>query len=167
MYTAVLMIALTAGTGTVDRGGRGGCHGCYGGCYCGGYGGCYGGCYGGYGCYGGCYGGYGRYVYSGGVGTMGYASIATPSTSAATIVVDLPATAKLTIDGNPTTSISARRTLITPDLDPSSGYVYTLRAEMVSNDGQTLTKEQRVTVRAGQTSSVQFSFPAQTAAAGR
>src|SRR3954447_11306200 len=76
MYSAVLMLALTAGADSVDfghhrRGGGccgsyGGCSGCYGGyggyggygC-CGGYGGCYSSGYGGYGCsgsYGGCSG---------------------------------------------------------------------------------------------------------------
>jgi uncharacterized protein (TIGR03000 family) len=58
MYSMVLMAALTTGIDMPDRGGRGGCHGCYGGCW-GGYGGCsgmgWGGCWGGG--YGGCRGG--------------------------------------------------------------------------------------------------------------
>jgi len=92
MYTAVLVLALTAGADSMDHGRRGGGCGCYGGCYGGGYCGCYGGgycgCYGGYSgywcggyCGGGFCGGYGGgyrtgYGYGGGYygGGYGYAS---------------------------------------------------------------------------------------------
>jgi len=68
MYSAVLMLALTAGTDSVDFGRRGGCNGCSG------YGGCSGavvsyGCTGGYGCSGsGCSGGRGGLFHRGGRG---------------------------------------------------------------------------------------------------
>jgi uncharacterized protein (TIGR03000 family) len=75
----------------------------------------------------------------------------------ATIVVSLPNDARLTVDGNATSSTSERRTLVTPVLQMGQDYVYTLSAEFVSN-GQTLTQTQQVTVRGGQTSTVQFNF---------
>jgi uncharacterized protein (TIGR03000 family) len=78
----------------------------------------------------------------------------------ATIIVSLPAEAKLTVDGNPTTSTSARRTLITPALETANSYVYTLRAELV-RDGQTLSETQQITVRGGQTTEVPFNFTSQ------
>jgi uncharacterized protein (TIGR03000 family) len=71
----------------------------------------------------------------------------------ATIVVTLPANATLSIDGNPTTSTSSVRTLVSPALEPGSTYVYTLRAEV---NGQIQT--QQVQVRGGETSQAQFSF---------
>jgi uncharacterized protein (TIGR03000 family) len=79
--------------------------------------------------------------------------------AAATIVVSLPADAKLTVDGTPTTSTSNRRTLFTPPLARGSAYVYTLRAEV---NGQT--QSQDVQVRAGQVTQAQFTFPASSVA---
>ncbi len=76
------------------------------------------------------------------------------SPAPATILVSLPANATLTVDGNPTTSTSASRTLITPALEVGSAFVYTLRAEL---DGQVIT--QTVQVRGGETLQAQFSFP--------
>src|SRR5215813_13219947 len=83
--------------------GCGGCHGCWG-CW-----GCYGGCHGCWGCYGGwcygCGGCYGGYAY-GGYASIGYATnygsalVAMPTT--ATIVVSLPADAKLSVEDQPT-----------------------------------------------------------------
>jgi len=75
----------------------------------------------------------------------------------ATIVVNLPTGARLSVDGTPTSSTSERRTLVTPSLEVGENYVYTLRAEFVSN-GQTMTQSQQVTVMGGQTSRVQFDF---------
>jgi uncharacterized protein (TIGR03000 family) len=63
----------------------------------------------------------------------------------ATIIVNLPAEAKLTVDGNATTSTSDRRVFVSPSLEPGQEYYYTIAAEM---NGQT--KTERVSVRAGQ-----------------
>jgi uncharacterized protein (TIGR03000 family) len=165
-----------------------GCYGGgYGGCY--GGGGCAGGrkhghhrrggsnccgCSGGnVGCYGGGYGG----CYGGG---MGGGMVMPPSqtrpapaplpapqktglSAPATIVVSVPADAKVTVDGRPTASNSTRRTLITPALEQGAEYVYSLRAE-VTRDGQTLAQTQQVTVRAGETFQVPFSFAASSVA---
>ena len=153
--------------------GGGGCHGgglfrghgCHGGGYCNG-GGCYGGgCYGGgYGCCGGgygCCGGGGVIVTPmtpGGVAPEKIKDMPKEKkTSApATIEVRLPAGATLLVDGAPTKSTSAVRTLITPALSVNDTFVYTLQAEM---DGDVQT--QTITVRGGQTTEVQFDMATQ------
>jgi uncharacterized protein (TIGR03000 family) len=84
----------------------------------------------------------------------------TQAASPATIIVSLPADAKLRIDGNATQSDSARRTFSTPALEPGSVYAHELTAEVVI-DGRTVTQTQRVTVRAGQVAEVPFNFSTQ------
>jgi uncharacterized protein (TIGR03000 family) len=79
------------------------------------------------------------------------------SEAPATILVTLPAEAKLTIDGASTKSTSASRLFQSPNLRPGRDYVYTLRAEVV-RDGQNVAQEQRVTVRAGEETRVPFTF---------
>jgi len=86
------------------------------------------------------------------VGTDG-ASVAAP----ATIIVSLPADAKLMIDDYATKSTSAARVFNSPELAPGQAFSYTLKAEIV-RDGQTLTVTEQVTVRAGLETRV--SFPA-------
>jgi uncharacterized protein (TIGR03000 family) len=170
----------------------GGCWGggCYGGCYGGGCwgGGCYGGgCYGG-GCsggYAGCCGGYGggyaMPVYTdtgtgtgtggksggksggsrqggGGDGEMGSLNGDAP----ATLVVSLPADAKLTVDGHTTTSTTALRHFTTPPLERGKVYSYSLRAEMTV-DGKSESVTRPVTVRAGEETRVTLSLPVSTA----
>jgi uncharacterized protein (TIGR03000 family) len=75
----------------------------------------------------------------------------------ARIVVQLPADAKLTIDGAPTTSTSANRVFTSPLLEAGRDFYYTFRATMVQ-DGQPVTTEQRVLVRAGKESRVKMDF---------
>jgi len=164
------------------KGGRG-CHGCSGccgyvSCYgCHGCSGCYGchGCYGGYtchgccGCYGhvvschGCCGCYGHVhvpVYSccgyapAGGGHAGHGKrAAAESSNAATVVVTLPADAKLTIDGNATTSTSSTRTFETPALDAGKTYSYTLEATY-QKDGKAVVVNKKITIEAGKTTNV-------------
>ena len=81
----------------------------------------------------------------------------------ATIVVSLPADARLFVDGAPTTSTSERRSLVTPGLEFGSTYVYTVRAEVV-RDGRTVEQTQEVTVRGGVTTPVRFEFSTQSVA---
>jgi uncharacterized protein (TIGR03000 family) len=162
MYTAVLMMALTTGGDAVSCGrGCGGYSGCcgYSGC---GYSGCgYSGCG-----YSGC--GYSSCGYSGcgysGCGSCGY-SMATGSgayvaaaQAPATLIVSLPADAKLTIDDHVTTSTSAQRTFVTPDLAAGQEYHYTLTAE-VTVDGKPIVFSERVTVKAGESSRITLTPP--------
>ncbi len=153
----------------------GGCHGggrlfggrhhggCRGGNGCGGYscGGGWGGqsCYGGSGC-----GGYVASSACGCCGTMagtGYAQggmvmVAAPASAPATVIVNLPADAKLTFDGTATTSTTASRRFTTPALPTGNDMSYTLTAEIV-REGKTLKATQVVSVRAGQTTDVNLS----------
>jgi uncharacterized protein (TIGR03000 family) len=74
----------------------------------------------------------------------------------ARLIVQLPADAKLFIDGNLMKSTSEKRTFITPVLRPEQTYFYDLRAEVV-RDGRTVASTQRVILRPGQ--AIQASFP--------
>jgi uncharacterized protein (TIGR03000 family) len=78
----------------------------------------------------------------------------------ATVVVTLPADARLFVDGNATTSTSERRTFVTPNLETGWNYTYTIRAEVV-RDGRTMVQTEQVNVRGGQTTNVPFSFSSQ------
>jgi uncharacterized protein (TIGR03000 family) len=66
----------------------------------------------------------------------------------ATIVVNVPADARLTIDGEATTSTSAQRVFVSPVLNPGREYHYTLKAEF-KKDGKTVSMSKDVTVKAG------------------
>jgi uncharacterized protein (TIGR03000 family) len=211
MYSAVLMLALTAGSETADFGhnrcngasnccgvvaynscggcaashgcysnghGRHGCNGCNGGgLFSHGRHGCNNACNG-YRCNG-CSGYYGCSSYQGCSGCTGGVIVVpekkkdmpkgeklpdptpkkeTRSAAPATIIVSVPAGARLIVDGAPTTSTTERRTLVTPNLQFGSTYYYTMRAEIV-RDGQTVVQTQDVMVRGGETSTVQFQFP--------
>jgi uncharacterized protein (TIGR03000 family) len=187
MYTAVLMVAMTGGAEVPDFGRRGchGCSGCYGSCSGGCYGGCYGGCHGGrrgglfrgrgcrgcsgvaYGCScsGGCSGYYGPPP-AGPKGENLPPPIKKTSVDMpANVLVTLPADARLTIDGQPTTSVSAVRHFSTPNLAPDRDFVYSLKAEIV-RDGRRLESMRRVVVRAGQESRVVFDFNQSPVASG-
>jgi uncharacterized protein (TIGR03000 family) len=133
-----------------------------------------GGCYGG--AYGGCYGGVPVMGAPGGppgqppadVNKMpkpepekkpGSESSSAPTASPATIVVSLPADAKLTIDDKATSLTGARRLFMTPNLKLGGEYYYTLKAETVRN-GKSSVIERVVTVRPGQQTQVTFDQPA-------
>jgi uncharacterized protein (TIGR03000 family) len=66
----------------------------------------------------------------------------------ATVIVSLPADAKLLVDGAATTSTSAERTFVSPKLMPNSVYRYTLKAEFMK-DGQPVSVTKTIEVRAG------------------
>jgi uncharacterized protein (TIGR03000 family) len=151
--------------------GRGG-HGCNGGGLFGGRHGCNGG---GYVCSG------NGYVCSGGAPVCSGGTVVTPppagkplpksepipepkkkaqSAAPATIIVSLPADARLFVDGSATTSTSARRTLVTPELAFGQTYAYTMRVEVV-RDGQVQAQTQQVNVIGGQIANVQFNLSSQ------
>lgn len=79
------------------------------------------------------------------------ASLPTP----AKVLVSLPADATLTIDGHATTSTSAQRTFVSPELEAGKDFTYTLKAEMV-REGKTVTESKTIVVRAGETTEVSF-----------
>jgi uncharacterized protein (TIGR03000 family) len=73
----------------------------------------------------------------------------------ATIVVALPADARLTVDDAPTTSTTARRVFVSPELNPGVQYNYTFKAEFV-REGKPVTVSKIVTVTAGAETNVNF-----------
>jgi uncharacterized protein (TIGR03000 family) len=78
--------------------------------------------------------------------------------AAATIVVSLPADAKLMIEDQATRSTSDLRTFISPPLEPGKEFEYTLKAEL-SRGGRAQTTTTKLTIRAGEESFVTLEFP--------
>jgi uncharacterized protein (TIGR03000 family) len=76
----------------------------------------------------------------------------------ARIIVTLPADARLTIDDQPTTSTSDRRTFSTPLLEPGRDFYYTFQATIIREDRPIMTRRQ-VRVRAGEVTRVSIDFP--------
>jgi uncharacterized protein (TIGR03000 family) len=76
----------------------------------------------------------------------------------ATIVVNLPAEASLKVDDYVTTSKSATRTFVSPNLTAGQEYSYTLTGEIV-RDGKPVVATKRITVRAGEETRVSIEFP--------
>jgi uncharacterized protein (TIGR03000 family) len=160
MYSMVLVVALAGAADAPDCHWRCGCYGGYsGGCYGGwGYRG-----WGGHRYYGGYYpGAYG--IYYAGDYSPYYSTV--PVAAPANLVVNMPAGAKLTIDGYITSQTSSTRYLVTPDLPAGKEFTYTLVAEAMQ-DGQLVQQRQTVTVRAGQTTPVTFTFGTTATSANR
>jgi uncharacterized protein (TIGR03000 family) len=86
------------------------------------------------------------------------------SGEAATVVVQVPADARMWVDGQAADLTSATRTFQTPALEKGRDYSYTIRAE-ATRDGQVVSQSQRVVVRAGQVSRVDFGDLSATARA--
>jgi uncharacterized protein (TIGR03000 family) len=160
------------------------CGGCHGGCY----GGCYGACYGYtapiwvYGAYGGggtCYGCAGSVTYSAPAttdkkqdkkdekkGDKKQDKESNVRPTQATVVVELPADARMMIDNTVSDLTSDSRMFVTPDLIPGQDYYYTIKAEVI-RDGKKVSQSQKIFVRAGRTTRVEFGDMADTSAARR
>jgi uncharacterized protein (TIGR03000 family) len=159
----------------------GGSGGGWGGCYGGGCYGCYGGCYGCYGGCGGCYGvstyGYGGGVYGGGVVPYSDAAPMAPAggtpvmpapapekisppkvggeQTRAKVTIDVPAQARLYIDGQAMPDKSGKRTFVTPPLQAGQTYFYDVKLEVVQN-GQTQVQSTRVILHPGEVVAATF-----------
>jgi uncharacterized protein (TIGR03000 family) len=84
-----------------------------------------------------------------------------PDTSAnnrASIIVHLPESARLTVDGKPTTSTSATRQFYSPPLEPGRTFHYTFQARL-ERDGKTVNAERTVDVRAGDQREITLTMP--------
>jgi uncharacterized protein (TIGR03000 family) len=75
----------------------------------------------------------------------------------ATIIVSLPAEATLKVDDYLTTSTSATRMFVSPNLNPGQEYSYTLTGEIV-RDGKPVVASKRINVRAGEETRVSLEF---------
>jgi uncharacterized protein (TIGR03000 family) len=82
----------------------------------------------------------------------------------AKVRIEIPADAKLYVDGIQMKTGSSVRLFQTPDLSPNQTYYYDLKAEIVRNN-QTFTESQQIMVRPGETASASFAGLEQKAAA--
>jgi uncharacterized protein (TIGR03000 family) len=132
------------------------CHGC-----CGGYMSCHG-CCGGYvSCHGCCGGAAPAPAPAPAPAKEAAPKKAEATTPApATIVVNLPTEARLTVDDAATSSTSNRRVFVSPELAPGREYHYTLKAEWV-RDGKPVIVTRKVAVTAGNETNI--SLAAETA----
>jgi len=79
-------------------------------------------------------------------------------TGRARILVHLPAEAKLTIDGDPTSSTSDTRMFVSPPLPNDRKMHYTFQAQLM-RDGKPIKVEKDVPVQAGYQSELTIDFP--------
>jgi uncharacterized protein (TIGR03000 family) len=84
---------------------------------------------------------------------QGEASAQEAAKLSATILVYLPADAKLTIDGDATSSTSGTRRFISPPLPADGNYSYTFHAQF-DRAGKTVSVKREVVVRAGRQTTV-------------
>lgn len=75
----------------------------------------------------------------------------------ARIIVHLPADARLTIDGEPTQSMSSTRVFLSPPLEAGKTYHYTLRGEVRRNN-QTEHVSKTIDVQAGRPTEITLQF---------
>jgi uncharacterized protein (TIGR03000 family) len=73
----------------------------------------------------------------------------------AKVRIEIPADAKLFVDGQLMKTSSAVRMFKTPVLEPNQTYFYELKAEVIRNS-QTFTEVQQLVVRAGEQASASF-----------
>lgn len=77
------------------------------------------------------------------------------ASDAAVLVVNLPADATLTIDGQKTESTGPRRVLVSPSLPQGKEFTYELKARIMK-DGKSSEETKTVKVKAGQEIPVNF-----------
>lgn len=85
----------------------------------------------------------------------GPSSSTADETAPARLTIELPAGAKLYVDGMPTTLHGATRQFHTPALPKGQAFFYELKAE-ITIDGKTEVEQKRVVVRAGETITAEF-----------
>jgi uncharacterized protein (TIGR03000 family) len=77
------------------------------------------------------------------------------SPNRATVVVRLPADARLYAENRPLNQANGERTFVTPELPPGREYTYTFRVEY-DRAGRTITESKRLAVRPGGTATLAF-----------
>jgi uncharacterized protein (TIGR03000 family) len=87
--------------------------------------------------------------------TSGPLARAAEATASATIIVTVPADAKLYFDDQPTQQTGTLRTFLTPALPLGKKHYYQLKGEVV-RQGQVLSRVEKITVQAGETTRVDF-----------
>jgi len=88
---------------------------------------------------------------------LGIANVAaTQDTASASVVVTVPADARLCFNGTLMKETGTERRFTTPPLQPGADFYYEIKAE-VTRQGQVIPQTQEVAVRAGETTRVDFS----------
>jgi len=90
----------------------------------------------------------------------------TADTVTSSITVNLPANAKLFVDGVATSSTGGTHAFKTPELTRGKAYVYKFSAE-IERDGKTEVESREVTFKAGEPVNVNFTEPAAVRTASR
>jgi uncharacterized protein (TIGR03000 family) len=85
------------------------------------------------------------------------------STAPATLVINVPTNARLTIEGQPVASMAMERILVSPPLQRGKTFVYNLKAQ-IERPGGPVTTTREVEVRAGETSRVTLTIPSSQSA---
>lgn len=95
-------------------------------------------------------------------GYRSYYRVPTPDAPAGTVLlnVQVPANAKVWIDGAPTTSTGLQRTFVSPPLTPGREFTYEVKAQWTDN-GQQVTRTRRIPVQAGQAVDINLQRPTQ------
>ena len=73
------------------------------------------------------------------------------------LAVDVPADAKLFVNGQPTRSTGAKREFVSRGLERGASYTYEVRAEVI-RDGQTVTETKKIDLRSGETARLAFAL---------
>ena len=81
------------------------------------------------------------------------------SINSATIIVSVPAEARVFVNGKVTSSTGTVRRYVSHNLEAGFSYTYELRAEMVV-DGRVVAESKSITVRAGEAADLAFNFDA-------
>jgi uncharacterized protein (TIGR03000 family) len=76
----------------------------------------------------------------------------------ATITVNLPADARLTVDDTVTTLTSEKRVFMSPELPRDKTFYYTFKGEII-RDGEKIISTKDVQVRGGDSTQVTLKFP--------
>ena len=74
------------------------------------------------------------------------------------LAVNVPADAKIYVNGQATSSMGETRQYVSRNLQPGFNYAYEVRAEVV-RDGRTIEQVKKIDLRAGETANVAFDFP--------
>jgi uncharacterized protein (TIGR03000 family) len=88
--------------------------------------------------------------------------MATPSSVAGSpihLTVAVPTEARLFVNDRPTTSLGATRHFASRALEQGNQYGFRVRAEMMDKNGNWISETQQISMRAGDSETLKFTFP--------
>ncbi len=74
------------------------------------------------------------------------------------LTVNVPADAKIFVNGKPTSSTGTMRQFVSRGLEVEKSYKFAIRAEMTAADGETMVETKTVVASAGESENLQFAF---------